>query len=78
MHAEKRAILVALPKLFAGINMLGGLTIKAANSWPGYKRANVMTHAIEALYKTITSQQAEGIRNSTAVLEKQHSMNYRH
>ena len=35
---EKRVILVALPAVFVGINMLGGLTIKAINSWLGYKR----------------------------------------
>ena len=34
---KKRAILATLPTILAGFNMLGKLTIKAANSWLGYK-----------------------------------------
>ena len=33
---EERVMLVAPPTIFAVINMLGGLTIKAANSLLGY------------------------------------------
>ena len=46
---KKRAISVLIPKRFGGINMQGGLTIKAVNLWLGYKRSKAMTHAMETL-----------------------------
>ena len=36
---KKRAIMTALHTIFAGINMPGGLTIKADNPWLVYKRS---------------------------------------
>ena len=41
---------MALPEVLAGINMLGGLTIKAINSWLGCKRSKAMTYVIEVLW----------------------------
>ena len=36
---------------FEIINMLDRLTIKAANSWLGFKRLRAKTYAMEGLYK---------------------------
>ena len=50
-----------LKVIFAGINMLGILTTKTANSWLDYKRSKAMTHIMKALYKNdkFFSQQTE-------------------
>ena len=50
-HREKRAILVALPVILAGINMLGGLPIEVVSSWLDYKISKSMTHAMVMLNK---------------------------
>ena len=50
-HTERRAILAALQAVFAGINMLGRLMIKAANSGLGYKKIKSNAHAMDALNK---------------------------
>ena len=55
MQRKKRAIITALPAVFAGMNMLGGLSILIANSWLGYTRSKAMTYAVEALHKTTGS-----------------------
>ena len=50
-HREKRAILVTTPNILTGLNVLSELTIKAANSWLGYKWPKVKPYEMEALYK---------------------------
>ena len=61
-QGKKRAILTTFPVIFAGINVLGGITIKAANSWLGYKRSKTMTYAMELCYKhDLLFNQTEGI-----------------
>ena len=47
----ERAVMTALLTIFAGIYMLGGYTIKANNSWLGYKTSKAMSYTIKALYK---------------------------
>ena len=42
---EKRVMLTALTRVLVGINMSSGLTIKAANSWLGYKLSKAMMNA---------------------------------
>ena len=49
MHIQKKEILAAVPVIFAGINVLGGLTIKATNSWLGYKRTKTKIYSMKAL-----------------------------
>ena len=51
MQRKKRAILAVLSVIDAGINMLGGLIIKAENVWFVCKRLKAMTHVLKSLYK---------------------------
>ena len=63
---------MALPEICAGINMLGRLTIKAANTWLGYKRTKAMTYSVEAPYRNNKHfhNGLNSLENRTAVLAK--------
>ena len=52
--------------------MLGGLTIKAANSWSGYKRSSAMMYVKEALYKNdkLFHNRLKILKQTPAVLVK--------
>ena len=52
--------------------MLGRLTIRVGNSWLGYKRSKVMTHAMEALYKNnkFFHSRLKVMENKTAAIAK--------
>ena len=51
IQGEKSAILTTLRAIFAGINMLCGLTIKAAKTWIGYSGSKTMTHSMKHFAK---------------------------
>ena len=69
---EERAILAAVLATFAGVNVLGGLTIKSVNSWLGYKRIGTMTCAMKALYKNrkLFHNRLKVLENTSVVLSK--------
>ena len=65
-------ILVASSALLPGNNMLGRLTIKAVNSWLGYKISELIMLAMEVLYKNakLFHNRFKVLENTIVVLEK--------
>ena len=70
-HREKRAILATLPAIFAGINMLDGLTIKQSIHGR-LQKSKAIKQAMEALYKNykLYHNRHKALEDTKAVLAK--------